>query len=36
MQKLGIGIDFGGTSVKIGVVEGKEIIHESSRIDPQG
>lgn len=31
-----IGIDFGGTSIKIGVVKGEKIIHESPRIDPQG
>ena len=36
MDKLSIGIDFGGTSIKMGVVQGKEIIHESERIDPQG
>lgn len=33
---LSVGIDFGGTSIKIGVVKGKEILHESARIDPQG
>ena len=33
---VSIGVDFGGTSIKIGVVQGKEIIHESVRIDPQG
>jgi len=33
---LSIGIDFGGTSIKVGVVSGKEIIHESARIDPKG
>ena len=36
MSNLSVGIDFGGTSIKIGVVQGKEIIHESARIDPQG
>ena len=36
MSNLSIGIDFGGTSIKIGVVDGKEIIHEAERIDPQG
>lgn len=36
MSQLSVGIDFGGTSIKIGVVSGKEIIHESTRIDPKG
>jgi len=35
-DSLSVGIDFGGTSIKIGVVSGKEIIHESARIDPKG
>lgn len=36
LESESIGIDFGGTSIKIGVVKGEEIIHESPRINPQG
>lgn len=36
MKSAGIGIDFGGTSIKIGVVQGEQIIHESARINPHG
>jgi len=30
-----IGIDFGGTSIKFGVVEGREIIARGDRIRPK-
>lgn len=36
MAKQFVGIDFGGTSIKIAVVEDGKIIHESPRIKPQG
>ena len=32
---LALGIDFGGTSVKLGVVRGGAIIEEAPRIDTQ-
>lgn len=34
-NKKSIGIDFGGTSIKFGVVSGKEIIATASRIEPK-
>lgn len=36
MSRLNIGIDFGGTSIKVAVVSNERIIHEAPRINPKG